>query len=71
MNCVHCLFAVLQDQTSVRFSSKIKMKNQERFSLLYTELDRTPKLQQAANENEECSSGSWFSARIACSRLTR
>ena len=41
---------------SVRFSSKIKGKNQERYSVLYTELASIPKSQWTASANQECCS---------------
>ena len=36
----------------VRFSSKIKRKNQERLSVIYTELATTPKFHRTAGANQ-------------------
>ena len=38
--------------TSVRFSSKIKTKNQERLSVIYTELATIPKFHRTAGANQ-------------------
>ena len=43
----------LQGIKSVRFSSKIKSKNQERFSVIYTELATIPKFHRAVGANQK------------------
>ena len=46
------LLTCIWGKKSVRFSSKIKRKNQERFSVIYTDLAIIPKFHRTAGANQ-------------------